>query len=383
MSNISFKIIAIWIFVLLLKIPVYCQTEEENLKSGINMIYHLKFDSAEIKFDEIIKNDRNNPAGYFFKAMIDWWKINLDKENDSLDEKFLKDIEKSVEISDRKIDENERDDNALFYKGGALGYRGLVMSLRESWLKAAEDGREALNLLQKAHEINSKNKDVVFGVGLYNYFADYIPETYPVVKPLMLIFPKGDKLKGLTQIKETASDAKYARTEARFVLAYLYLIYEKNYAEAELYAKPLSDEYPENPVFEKYYCNSLIGQGKLGDALTGWRNVLEKIDSNKYGYSSMRLNREANYYTALCLLKLGRIQESEPYILNAEELTKIIDKENDDAYSAFIYLLMGMLNDSKGNKSSADFYYDKVLSMKNFQNSHQEAERFKKDGFRQ
>ncbi len=45
----------------------------------------------------------------------------------------------------------------MFYKGGALGYRGLVRSLRESWLKAAEDGREALNLLQKAYDINKNN----------------------------------------------------------------------------------------------------------------------------------------------------------------------------------------------------------------------------------
>ena len=61
-----------------------------------------------------------------------------------------------------------------------------------------------------------KNKDVVFGVGLYNYFADYIPETYPVVKPLMLIFPKGDQFKGLThESKKQLLDAKYARTEGK------------------------------------------------------------------------------------------------------------------------------------------------------------------------
>ncbi|MBS1552508.1 MAG: hypothetical protein JST15_10635 [Bacteroidetes bacterium] len=378
------KIILISLFFLIfLSSPVKSQTTEENTIAGIDLIYHLKFDSAESKFRDIIKADSRNPAGYFFLAMIDWWKININKENQSLDDVFFGKVEKVIEVADERLDKNENDDNAMFYKGGALGYRGLVKGLRESWLKAAEDGREAINLLQKANEINMNNKDVLFGVGLYNYFAEYIPETYPVVKPLMIIFPKGDKVKGLSQIKETLNGSKYAKTEAKYVLAYLNVIYEKNYYEAELYAKSLTEEFPENPVFEKYLGNSYVGQGKWNEALSVWKSVIEKIDSNKTGYGSVFLKRESNYYTALCYLKLNSILEAEPYIEKALDITQKIDKENNDAYTSYIYLICGMLNDVKGNKSTAGVFYDKVLSMKNYQNSHQEAERFKKDGYKQ
>ncbi len=34
------------------------------------------------------------------------------------------------------------------------------------------------------------------------------------------------------------------------------------------------------------------------------------------------------------------------------------------------------------NKAVADYYYDKILSMKNFQNSHQEAQRFKIEAYK-
>lgn len=358
------------------------QTADEKIQKGINFIYHIQFDSAETIFKEIIDADKNNPAGYFFIAMVDWWRININRENDSLDEKFLKEVDKAIEVADERLDRNEFDDNAMFYKGGALGYRGLLRSLRESWLKAAEDGREALNLLQKANEVNKNNKDVLFGVGLYNYFADYIPETYPVVKPLMLIFPKGDKLKGLSQIKETSLEAKFAKTEARYVLAFLNNVYEKNYTESEIYAGSLHEEFPENPLFEKYLYNSYIGLGKWGDALTGWLGVLNKIDSGKTGYTSRTIKREANYYTALCYSRLGRILEAEKYIQKAEEVTKEMDKDNEHSFTAYIYLINGMLNDAKGNKSTAVLYYDKVLSMKNFQDSHKEAERLKREGYR-
>lgn len=371
------------IFFITSAMNVNSQTIDDKIQKGINFIYNIQFDSAEITFKEVIETNKSNPAGYFFIAMVDWWRININRENDSLDEKFLKEVDKAVEVADDILDKNENDDNAMFYKGGALGYRGLLQSLRESWLKAAEDGREALNLLQKAYEVNKNNKDVLFGVGLYNYFAEYIPETYPVVKPLMLIFPKGDKLKGLAQIKETSLEAKYAKTEARYVLAYLNNVYEKNYSESESYAKSLHQEFPGNPIFEKYLYNSYIGLGKWNEALQGWLGVLNKIDSSQTGYTSRSINREANYYTALCLTRMGRILEAEKYILKAEEITKEMDKENEHSFTAFIYLINGMLNDAKGNRSTAEFYYDKVLAMKNFQDSHEQAKKLKSEGYKQ
>jgi tetratricopeptide (TPR) repeat protein len=361
----------------------FSQTYEERIQKGINYIYNLNFDSAKTEFDEVIKADPSNPAGYFFLSMVDWWRINLNKENDSLDEKFLKEAERVIEVADEKLDKNENDDNAMFYKGGALGYSGLVKSLRESWLKAAEYGREALNLLQKAYDKNRNNKDVLFGIGLYNYFAEYVPDTYPAVKPLMIIFPKGDKLKGLSQIKETSNDSRFTKIEARYVLAYLNLVYEKNYMEAEYYSRLLHEAFPQNPIFEKYLFTSFVGEGKWDSAYYGWKNIVEKIDSNKYGYNNLNLKREANYYAALSLCKMNRINEAEPYIKTAEEITKQIDKENEHAYSSFIYLLSGMLNDVKGNISTADYYYDKVLGMKDFQNSHAEAEKLKRDRYKE
>ncbi|MFZ1321379.1 MAG: hypothetical protein WAT71_07470 [Ignavibacteria bacterium] len=359
------------------------QSNEEKILRGIDHVYHLRFDSAEVEFNQVIVNDPSSPAGYFFLTMVDWWKINVDRENEFLDDEFEKRVDKVIEVCDIKLDKNENDDMAMFYKGGALGYRGLVNSIRESWLKAAEDGKEALNLLQKAHELNKNNKEVIFGVGLYNYFADYIPERYPVVKPLMIIFPKGDKLKGLAQIKETSENSVYAKTEAKFVLAYLNLIYEKNYLETELYSMKLHEEYPENPTFEKYLFNSYAGLGKWNEALSGWKEVTEKCDSGIKGYNGKYLKRESNYYTALSYAKLNRLLESEKYINTAEEITKEIDKENEHAFTAFIYLLQGMLNDIKGNRSTAILYYDKVLNMKDFQDSHKQAEKLKQESFKQ
>jgi len=371
------KILLIIVFSCLVSENSIGQSRDDIIEKGIMYVYHLKFDSAEMQFNKVKSMEPRNPAGYFFDALVEWWKINLDKTDESRDEEFYERIEKVVDVADEILDENEYDVNALLYKGGALGYRGLVRSLRDSWLKAAEDGKEALNLLKKASDLNPANKDALLGIGIYNFFAEYVPERYPIVKPLMIIFPKGDKVKGLFQIKEAASNSKFGKYEARFILAFLYLKYEKNFYECESYSRNLFQEFPENPVFEKYLYNSYVGLGKWYEAINGWEAVLQKNLNGQPGYNNLSLQREANYYIALSFSKLGRILEAEKYLLKSEEITKIIDKE-DTAFGAFTYLLLGMLHDAKGNKDLAYEYYDKVISMKNFQNSRADAENLKK-----
>jgi tetratricopeptide (TPR) repeat protein len=357
------------------------QVNDYLLDKGINYIYHIKFDSAKIQFDEFIKQNPNAPEGYFFDAMLEWWKINLDKNNESNDENFYNKVNKELEVCDNILDKNNDDFRATFYKGGALGYRGLLKSVRESWLKAAEDGREALNLLDKASEMQPNNKDAQLGMGIYNFFAEYVPDKYPVTKPLMLIFPKGDKVKGLMQIKETAMNSRFAKTEANYILAYLYLNYEKNFAEALNYSTKLFEEFPENAVFEKYIYISYVGLGRLDDAITGWKNILVKGENKQTGYDNKHILREANYYISVSFYSLRRIEEAGEYLKNSESINKEIDKEETSSFTANTYLLLGYYYDKKGDHGKATYYYDKVLSIKDF-DTHKQAEIYRKNGYK-
>jgi tetratricopeptide (TPR) repeat protein len=370
-----------FIFYSLFFVNVFSQTKDPDIESGIKYIYHINFDSANFKFNTYIKNHPSNPEGYFFLAMCDWWKINLNKQNESTDDEFYEKVNRVIELADNILDKNENDFNALFYKGGALGYRGLLRSIRDSWIKAAEDGKEALNLFHRAIELQPGNKNALFGIGIYNYFADYVPEKYPMLKPLLIIFPKGDKVKGLLQIKEIANGDGYASTEALYTLAYLYISFEKNFIESEIYSKILFELFPENPIFEKYLCSSYIGLAKFAEATEGWKSILQKCETKVQGYDNPTLKREANYYVALSLIKVGKISEAEQYLKNCIDITQTIDKE-DTSFGVFANLLFGMYYDLMGNHSEAIRYYDKVLNMKNFDNSQQQAEKYKKNGYK-
>jgi hypothetical protein len=149
---------------------------DSTVVSGIKEIYNLQFTGADTIFNNIIALYPNKPQGKFFLAMIDWWKILVDPDNESYDDIFYKKIEGVINQCDNILDKNPDNEDALFFKGGAIGFRGRLRAFRDSWFKAANDGREALPLVEKAWKLDPKNVDVQLGFGIYNYYAADIPD---------------------------------------------------------------------------------------------------------------------------------------------------------------------------------------------------------------
>ncbi len=244
----------IYIFLIILTSNI-CASDakyDSLVTTGIREIYNIKFPAAEKTFREVIADYPDQPAGRFFLAMIDWWKILLDVDDESRDEIFFQKLEDIIYQCDDLLDKNPKNVDALFFKGGAIGFRGRLRAFRESWLKAADDGREALPIVEEASNLDPNNKDVLLGFGIYNYYAAVIPEEYPLIKPLMIFFPNGDKQKGIDQLNNTAENGKYAKYEAQYFLMTLYYTYEKNPYKADEYAKELTNEFPDNPIFERW-----------------------------------------------------------------------------------------------------------------------------------
>ena len=370
------------LFIIFLSVTNCFSQDRETVNMQIlSYIYSCKFDSAEMKIKSLLNSNPKDPQANFFGVLENWWKINLDRRNESLDEPFNQKVDGTIKVCEEILDDKQEDINAMLYKGAALGYRGLVKSLRESWISAADDGKQALNLMDKVLEINPANSEASLGIGIYNYFADYVPTNYPFLKPLLILFPSGDRVKGLAQIKEASVKSMIADMEANYILAFLYLSYERNFFEAERYATQLTQKYPENPVYAKLLYNSYVGLGKYNDALKGYSEIREKSINGLSGYKNDALLRESNYYIAFSLLKLGRAAESEQYLNECMRLNDKLDKD-DTSFKVFTVLMIGMKNDAAGNREEAIRYYKRVLDMKEFANSHRDANNFLKTPYK-
>lgn len=339
---------------------------------GADQIYNVEFEQAEETFNKVIEMNPTHPSGYFLKSMIWWWQMQLVGIRPDLEERFLDDIEDVIEVCDAILDTNDYDLNALFFKGGALGYRGRFHGQKKEWYDAASDGSEALSIMEKAYKTAPTNYDILLGKGVYSYFADAIPEKYPVIKPLMGIFPPGDKEIGLIQLKIAAEKARYANVEAMVTLMQVYYGFEDNYDKAYEWASKLHNLYPGNGYFHKYVARIYVKKGNWEQIEKEWREILIMCLDRKTGYNNL-MAREACYYIGTALKRKGKYDLALRYLSKVDEVSVYMD-EDDSSYKSAAHLKMAEIYVSKGEISKAREQYETVLDIEEFNNSHEKAE---------
>jgi tetratricopeptide (TPR) repeat protein len=343
---------------------------------GIRQIYSIEFNQADKTFSKLIADYPHHPAGKFFLAMIDWWRILLDTSTEERDELFFKKIEEVIEHCDNILDDDPENVDAMFFKGGAIGFRGRLSALRESWLSAVDDGREALPLVEKAGELEPDNIDVKLGFGIYNYYASVIPEQYPIVKPLMIFLPSGDKELGLMQLKDVAQNGKYTKYESRYFLMTLYYRLEKDFDAAEEYSEILRDDFPNNPVFERWRGRIALKKGDVTLADSIFKSVLWKSSKLKTGYNTLAAKREANYYIGNNYRKNGNFDSAYVYLERCMKYSLKLDKDRESGFLINSTLYIGMIKEMGEEYYAAKMYYEKVLDFREFGNSHGLAESY-------
>lgn len=337
---------------------------------GIKQIYDMQFPKAEETFRRLMADYPDHPAGRFFLAMIDWWKILVDPDVESYDDLFFQKLEDVIYQCDDLLKKNPQDVDALFFKGGAIGFRGRLRAFRESWIKAADDGREALPIVERASNLDSHNLDVQLGFGIYNYYASVIPNEFPLLKPLMIFFPKGDKQKGIEQLTNTAMNGKYAKYEARYFLMTLYFTYENDAYKAGEFAKLLSGDFPDNPVFERWNGRIEARKGDYPACSSVFQHVLNKAGKNYFGYNNQKTIREACYYIGVEERNEKKLDSAKIYFQRCADVSRQIDKKEESGFLINSVLYLGMINDIQGNRDKAKDYYNKLLDMKEYGNSH-------------
>jgi tetratricopeptide (TPR) repeat protein len=349
---------------------------------GIKEIYNIKFDQAETTFRSLIADYPEHPAGRFFLSMIDWWKILLDLDTEIHDELFFKKLDDVIHQCDDILDRDEENIDALFFKGGAIGFRGRLRAYRESWIKAADDGREALPIVERASNLDPNNVDVQLGFGIYNYYASVIPAEYPLLKPLMIFFPSGDKELGIQQLNNTAERGKYARYEAIYFLMTLYYQYENNPYKAEEYAKILFGEFPDNPLFQRWRGRIAVKRGDLQLSSTIFKDYMQRDSLKFYGFNNKKGLREASYYIGLYHRSLNELDTAKNYFEKSLELSRSIDGGDESGFLINTVLYLGMINDMIGSRSDAVKYYEELLSLREYGQSHSMAKQYLKDPFK-
>ena len=344
---------------------------------GIDQVYNLEFEQAERTFAELTTMRPHDPAGPFFTAMITWWRILIDMDNTRYDEQFYDALDRVVDLCDSLLEADPNDVNAIFFKGGAIGFKGRLQFHRNDYLAAANAGRKALPLVQAASGLDPGNYDVLMGTGMYNYYAEVIPEEYPWLKPLLLFVPPGDRKKGLEQIGLAAEKGRYASTEATYFLMQIYFYYEKDISRALTLAHRLLERFPNNMLFHRYVGRCQSSLSDWGGAEATFGEIVRRVQQERRGYTRS-LEREAEYYLGLAQMSRRQYDAALAHFYRCDELSRALDTQEASGFMVMANLKVGAIYDIQGKRELALSQYRKVLGMKDFKDAHRQAEQYLK-----
>jgi tetratricopeptide (TPR) repeat protein len=331
-----------------------------DILGGIHLLYNRKFDEAEVMFRKVIDSSPDRPAGYFYLAMVMWSRMASGFWFPETVEEYDKRIDRAIEVARERIRYDTPDGYDFFYLGGALGFKGRFELMKSNWISSFFLATEAVDALKKCLEMEPQNRDVLLGLGIFDY---YTARMSGILKFLSyLLVHRGDKEEGLRKLNLAAKEAAYSGTESKSMLLHIYIFLEEDFWKAVRLAEELSVTYQLNPRFRllKGVCYVRLGMDpQFRDSIQELRQ--ESLNASSPETADLWLRR-AFYLESIYDLFHARYNEAR------EKIMLILDRSNpktDPMMIAWPLVKMGMSYDLQGDRKEAVEYYQRVLKMEN------------------
>ena len=346
-----------------------------RITKSINSMYNFDFATAERDFAVIMYQYPEHPLPDFLMAIGYWWRIEINVDNKRYDNIFIQYLDRANAKAEKMLDQNPKNKEAAFFLAAGHGFQGRLYSERKSWTKATFAGKNALKYMEMSRGEQEFNPELLLGDALFNYFSVWIPENYPLLKPVLALFPKGNKKLGLSQLEKVASNAFYTRVEAQYFLFRLYGSEEKRPEDALRIVEYLHEKFPNNPYFHRSYARYLYTTGKWTQAMQESLEIMDRMEQKQFGYEATS-GRYAAFYLGEYYYRIGNILEAQRYYSKTATLGEESESQ-ESGYYLFSLISLGKIATAEKNKALAKTYFNQVKRYaKRKHPAHQEARNF-------
>lgn len=329
-----------------------------RITENVNALYNFDFETAERGFKVMQYQYPEHPLPYFLLGLSTWWKIAPDVENQRYDDLFIDQMDVVIDKAEALLDADPGNKEASFFLAGAYGFQGRLYSERKSWTRATFAGKNALKYLNLSKGEEELSPELLLGDALFNYFSVWIPENYPILKPVVALFPKGNKQLGLKQLEDVAQNAFYARIEAQYFLFRLYASEEKQPYKALAITDYLHGKFPNNPYFHRSYARHLYTVGRIMEAKEESEEILKRIDEGWTGYEA-NSGRYASFYIAQFYERSGERNSAKKFYLKTLSYGEESETQ-ESGYYLYSLIALGKIANEDKNKAQAKEYFNKV-----------------------
>jgi tetratricopeptide (TPR) repeat protein len=208
------------------------------------------------------------------------------------EDEFYKYCDLAVEKSEILIGKKSDDEWALFFMGGAEGYKGTYESRYERWITAFRYGWKGVSILMKLSEMKSDIEDINYGIGSYDYWRSALMKTLWWMPGV-----KDRREDGIKKLYIASEKGVYTRLISSAALIDV-LVNENRVEEALPIAQKMLKTYPSSSMFLWGEGKSLFGLGRYEESRQVFALMLKK-------YESEEVNN--HYYAALCHFWLAKV----------------------------------------------------------------------------
>ena len=275
---------------------------QTELDGAVHNLYNFKFDQAEKQFRSLRRRYPQHPMPYFLLGLSTWWKIMpSNARNTQYDRVFFAYLDTAIVKAQRLYDADRANYEATFFLAAAYGFDARLHAERGDWRKATVSSKRSLTYLQKSRAANGLSPEFAFGEGLFNYYAVWIAEEHPWLRPVLLFFPKGNRETGLAQLATVSRQGFYTGTEARFFRMRILGSERENKTEEALAAsRSLTQDFPDNACFARSFASQCFTEGEFTDLEKISRDLLTKLGRGLPGYEGTS-GRVAAYFMGYLL----------------------------------------------------------------------------------
>ena len=365
--SIIFKILILLIFVITAPgisrsqaRPDRPNNHNREITQGIHLLYDWEFDRAEKLFSGMFSNNLNDPTPYFYHAMVTWSRLASGFWNRKYVDQYGERIEKTISVAKTKIKNGNGDSYTYFYLGGALGFKGRFALMERKWFSSLNMAFKAIDALKTCQRMDPENKDVLLGLGIFDYYTARLSGVTKFVSSLLI--GKGDKREGLRKMHVAANQAIYSGIEAKSMLIHIYLFLESGYKEAKPLTEELAERFRNNPRYQFLQGITYTQLGMRQEYTNVLNALLRRSRSNPSKIKAAIWKNQALYLQASDCLFHGQYDMARSLLFNIRHHA---DPLTDPSMIAWPLVKIGMSYDLEDQREKALAYYKRIMKMEN------------------
>jgi hypothetical protein len=306
------------------------------VKKDIDYIYNLQFNNAREVYSKIVSLYPEHPIVYLLNGMMTYWQNYPLLHTSPSHVSFEEDMRECIRLSEL----NKKPEDHAEYLLSDLCARGFLLLFYDNndlIMEVTPLTISTYKYLRHAFDYTSGCTDLYYFTGLYNYYREEYPKTYPVYKSLVFLFPPGDIDAGLKQLQTAALSAIVLRAEASIVLVGTFLGFENNLPESTYYCMTLHENYKRNGLYLEMYIRNLL--------------LMKKYDEAEKLISESSVTDGSNFIRAQLIILKGILQEKRynDYKLAQQYYNKGINElslfgKYGNEYTAYAYFGLSRIN---------------------------------------